>query len=148
MAFIFSCYYLLSKKTVFSQSIGQYTGPHTLEELTTQGILFRVPALGQTVVFERTDSTAKNTDLVVGIPDKLEISWNKMLWFIGQYNIPALLSIRPYTKLAGNATSTDDICITQGDVDGIIIKKNKSVLTKSQVYARLADGRMRYNNNC
>ena len=142
MPFVFSCYYLLYKKRVFSETVGDYSGPYTLTELTNMGVSFEIPISPESLVFQRIDyQTSKNTDLVIGIPDKLEISWNKMLGLMGQYNIPDLLSIRPYKKLAGNDISTDDFCILNNN-------NRKSVLTKSQIYARLADGRIRHNHNC
>lgn len=146
MSFVFLEYYLLSKKSVFSTNMGDVTGPYLLSELTALDIEF--VERQDTIVFERTDSAAKRSDLVIGMPDILEISRNKFQRFMRNYDIPALLSIKPYVKLAGNDVTAQEDCQTVIATEYKYIDINKEALVRSQIYARLADGRLKHNHNC
>lgn len=146
MSFAFLAYYLLSKKPVSSTTMGDYTGPYSSAELTALGVEF--VERPDTIVFERNDSAAKRSDLVIGFPDILEISRNRFQRFMGNYDIPALLSIKPYVKLAGNDVTAQEDCQTVIATEYKYININKEVLVRSQIYARLADGRLKHNHNC
>lgn len=146
MSFVFLAYYLLSKKQVSSTTMGEFTGPYLLSELTALDIKF-VESV-DTIVFERVDTAAKRSDLVIGIPDILEIPWKKLQRLMGNYDIPALLSIKPYVKLAGNDVTAQEDCQTIIATNYKYIDNNKEVLVNSQIYARLADGRLKHNHNC
>lgn len=141
MSFVFLAYYLLSKKQVSSTTMGVPTGPYSSAELTALGVEF--VERPDTIVFERNDSAAKRSDLVIGIPD---ISRHKLPRLMGNYDIPALQSIKPYVKLAGNDVSAQEDCQTVIATEYEYI--NKEVLVRSQIYARLADGRLKHNHNC
>ena len=143
MSFVFLAYYLLSKKQVSSTTMGDYTGPYSSAELTALGVEF--VERPDTIVFERNDIAAKRSDLVIGFP---EISRNRLQRLMGNYDIPALLSIKPYVKLAGNDVTAQEDCQTVIATEYEYININKEVLVRSQIYARLADGRLKHNHNC
>lgn len=156
MSFTFSCYYLLSKKTIDSQSVGDISGPFTLAELATKDILYT--EISTTILFQRTDYLAKMGDFVVAIPNKNgnNVPKNRIYIYMATYNIPELLSIKPYVKLAGNDVGEGSHIDTTGCIDPVNRKKlallhnRNSILplTRSQKYAILANGNMSSYRHC
>jgi hypothetical protein len=112
MSFNINCYFLLAQRKLYSSIVGDISGPFTETEINTiiSPSSSTVTLIDTSIIYSITPPFSTNPlikyNFVVGIPNRNgnNISKKQIYTYISVYNIPALLSVRPYISQGGRDT--------------------------------------------
>ena len=155
MSFDYTCFYILTKKTIDSSTYGDISGPFSKTEIEKNYLneyILLTSTIAPTIITDIPNFSSKQH--LVGIPTKNLnlISRNKLYFYMATYNIGALLSIAPYKPLGGNDTGegAEEICINPEEKKRSVLLRYNNIarMTIPEIIAILSRGNIHPNRHC